>query len=436
MIEKYIYASTEILSGSLAFVAAAYLFLTSSYIKKQYRALGAIELLVGILMLCDGLAWYFNGSPGKTAYLINVFGNFMTFSLIALLPILYCLYIVQSMNDDRRGVGLLRGIIAISAATELFHVISYLNRYIYWIDPASNLYQRGPGFTIWSVLFFIPVIISVSYVVSHKQLFNKRRYSVIVIFAAIPTLTAIVNLFIGMSLSNYAICVCVLVMFMQALQDNVLIMIEQREQIKRQDDELEDMRQRIALSQIKPHFLYNTLNSIYVLCDTDKEKAKFVVNHLADYLRQSIGSIESKEPIPFEEELEHTKVYIDIEKVRFEGRFDVEYRINATDFSIPALTVQPMAENAIKHGLCKKRLREKGRLVISSDDMGDYFRVCVEDNGVGFDMEEYSKRDTVPGQHIGLRNVKERIRIMKNAEMLIQSEVGKGTKIEIRIPKN
>ena len=239
-----------------------------------------------------------------------------------------------------------------------------------------------------------------------------------------------------MSLSNYAICVCVLVMFMQALQDNVLIMIEQREQIKRQDDELEDMRQRIALSQIKPHFLYNTLNSIYVLCDTDKEKAKFVVNHLADYLRQSIGSIESKEPIPFEEELEHTKVYIDIEKVRFEGRFDVEYRINATDFSIPALTVQPMAENAIKHGLCKKRLREKGRLVISSDDMGDYFRVCVEDNGVGFDMEEYSKRDTVPGQHIGLRNVKERIRIMKNAEMLIQSEVGKGTKIEIRIPKN
>jgi sensor histidine kinase YesM len=436
MVVKYIYASTEILSAVLSFVAAAYLFLTSSYIKKQYRALGSIELLVGILLLCDGIAWYVNGTPGKSAYYLNIFSNFMTFSLIAILPVLYCLYIVQSMSDEGRGKGLLRGIVAISTATLLFHVISYFNKFIYWIDPMTNLYSRGPGFTIWSVLFFIPVLISVVYVITHRHLFNKRRFTVIVIFAAIPTLTAIVNLFIGMSLSNYAICVCVLIMFMQALQDNVLTMIEQREKIKRQDDELEDMRQRIALSQIKPHFLYNTLNSIYVLCDVDKEKAKFVVNHLADYLRQSIGSIESKEPIPFEKELEHTRVYLDIEKVRFDGRFDVEYRINATNFTIPALTVQPMAENAIKHGLCKKKNGEKGLLTISSDDCGDYFRVCIEDNGAGFDVDEYNKMDKLPGEHIGLRNVRDRIKIMENADMLINSEVGKGTKIEIRIPKN
>ena len=436
MFEKYIYASTEVLIGSLSFVAAIYLILTSSYIKKQFRALGYIELAVGTLMFCDGLAWWFNESPGRSAFYILKISNFLTFSLIAILPVFYCLYIIQSMNKEDRDIRLLVLIGGIAAMTEIFLLVSGLNNYIYWIDPITNSYQRGPGFTLWSVLFFIPVLISVSYVIRHRTLFNKRRFIVIVIFAAVPTITAIINLFIGMSLSNYAISICVLIMFMQALQDNVNTMLEQKEQIKRQDDELEDMRQRIALSQIKPHFLYNTLNSIYVLCDTDKDKAKFVVNHLADYLRQSIGSIESKDPIPFEEELEHTKVYIDIEKVRFEGRFDVEYRINATDFSIPALTVQPMAENAIKHGLCKKRLGEKGHLVISSDDMGDYFRVCVEDNGVGFDIEEFSKRDTVPGQHIGLRNVKERIRIMENAEMLIQSEIGKGTKIEIRIPKN
>lgn len=124
MVAKYIYASTEILSAVLSFVAAAYLFLTSSYIKKQYRALGAIELLVGILLFCDGIAWYFNGTPGRSAYYLNIFGNFMTFSLIAILPVLYCLYIVQSMSVEGRGKGLLRGIVAISAATLLFHVIS------------------------------------------------------------------------------------------------------------------------------------------------------------------------------------------------------------------------------------------------------------------------------------------------------------------------
>lgn len=113
----------------------------------------------------------------------------------------------------------------------------------------------------------------------------------------------------------------------------------------------------------------------------------------------------------------------------------MEYRINATNFTIPALTVQPMAENAIKHGLCKKKNGEKGLLTISSDDCGDYFRVCIEDNGAGFDVEEYKKMDKLPGEHIGLRNVRDRIKIMENADMLINSEVGKGTKIEIRIPK-
>ena len=73
MVAKYIYASTEILSAVLSFVAAVYLFLTSSYIKKQYRALGSIELLVGILLLCDGIAWYVNGNPGKSAYYLNIF---------------------------------------------------------------------------------------------------------------------------------------------------------------------------------------------------------------------------------------------------------------------------------------------------------------------------------------------------------------------------
>ena len=102
---------------------------------------------------------------------------------------------------------------------------------------------------------------------------------------------------------------------------------------------------------------------------------------------------------------------------------------------MPALSIQPLAENAIKHGLCKKSRDEKGLLRISSNDCGDHFSVCIEDNGVGFDIDEYNSREIVPGQHIGLRNVRERIRILKKADIFITSEKGKGTKIEIIIPK-
>ena len=435
MVEKYIYASTEILIGSLSFIAAGYLFFASSAIKEQYKSLGGIELIVGFLLLCDGLAWYFNGIPGDSTYIILTITNFLTFTCNAMLPVLYCVYIIQSMDKDVRDIRILNVIVAISGLTEMFLLASYMNQYIYWIDPKTNLYQRGDGFIIWSVLFFVPVLICTVYVILHKRLFNIRRYTVILVFALVPILAAFVNLFIGMSLSNYAISLCVLVMFMQALQDNVAIMIEQKEHIRKQDDELDDMRHRIALSQIKPHFLYNTLNSIYVLCDTDKDKAKEVINNLADYLRQNIGSMESKEPIPFEKELEHTRIYLEIEKVRFADRFDVEYKINAKDFFIPALTVQPLAENAIKHGLCKKHTEEKGLLVISSDDMGDHYRVCIVDNGTGFDVGEYMNRENVPGEHIGLRNVRDRIKITTNADLKINSEIGRGTRIEIDIPK-
>ena len=108
------------------------------------------------------------------------------------------------------------------------------------------------------------------------------------------------------------------------------------------------------LSQIKPHFLHNALTLIIDLCDTAPQKAKEATVEFSRYLRGNMESIDRTGPISFEKELEHTKLYLDIEQMRFAGDLQVRYDIACTGFSLPALTVEPLAENAVRHGVREK----------------------------------------------------------------------------------
>lgn len=224
-------------------------------------------------------------------------------------------------------------------------------------------------------------------------------------------------------------------MFGQALEDNTKTMMEQRGYIEKQNQELEDMRMRIAISQIKPHFLYNTLSAISILCDKDINKAKEILESLADYLKENVSSIETENPIPFTEELQHTRDYLVIEEARFPDRFKVEYDIKATDFDIPALTIQPIVENAVNHGVCAKGTDEPGNIRISTEEGYGYIRIKIYDDGVGFDVNEYEKEIVSDNKRIGIRNVRNRLKIVENAEMRISSTPGVGTTVEIIIPK-
>jgi sensor histidine kinase YesM len=181
--------------------------------------------------------------------------------------------------------------------------------------------------------------------------------------------------------------------------------------------------------------LYNALNSIYVLCDRDVSQAKKLISNLSEYLRTDIGSIDSGKPIPFTKELDHTNVYLEIEKARFGDRFVVEYDIEVANFEIPPLTVQPLVENAIKHGVCKKTPDDPGVITIRTEDGYGFVKVIIADNGVGFNVNEYNARSEQNNDMIGIKNVRSRLRIMKNSEMNVISEPGKGTTVEIIIPK-
>ena len=192
--------------------------------------------------------------------------------------------------------------------------------------------------------------------------------------------------------------------------------------------ELKDSRISIMLSQIQPHFIYNTLGTIERMCLKDPEKAFDLVRNFSLYLRGNFSELDSVTPIRFAEELKHVEYYVHIEKVRFPD-MDIQYDVEATEFVLPALSIQPLVENAIKHGLM--RLETGGLVVIHSYETPTHFCVEVKDNGVGFDT-------TLPideKKHIGLRNIQGRLKAMVNGELLVESELNVGTKAVIMIPK-
>ena len=199
-------------------------------------------------------------------------------------------------------------------------------------------------------------------------------------------------------------------------------------QRSRLEAELKANRVAIMLSQIQPHFIYNTLGTIERMCLKDPEKAFHLVRNFSLYLRGNFSELDSVKPIRFGEELKHVEYYVNIEKVRFPD-MSITYQVEATEFVLPALSVQPLVENAIKHGLM--RLEEGGSVVIHSYETPTHFCVAVTDDGVGFDTSAPLDEK----KHVGLRNIRGRLQAMVDGDLILESKPGVGTKAVIMIPK-
>ena len=143
-----------------------------------------------------------------------------------------------------------------------------------------------------------------------------------------------------------------------------------------------------------------------------------------------MNSLKEQAPVPFESELKHLETYLSLEKMRFGDELNIEYDIEATDFLIPSLTVQPLVENAVKHGVGMKE--DGGTVTIATKEFDDRYEVIVSDDGVGFDT---AKKPNDGRTHIGMENVRNRLKTMCNAVLNIESTVGKGTVATITIPK-
>ena len=201
---------------------------------------------------------------------------------------------------------------------------------------------------------------------------------------------------------------------------------ELEEKQKELQRELKDRRVSVMMSQIRTHFIFNVMTIISGLCNTDPAKADSALILFARYLRKNIAIMDHDEPIFFSQELQHLEDYISLEKMRFGDKIQFEKNLEITDFKLPPLTIQPLVENSIKHGLLTSG--RKGTVHLTTKEKDGVISVVIEDDGIGFDPEALKKEEAV-----GIRNVRYRVENMVGGTLEISSVPGKGTRAEIRL---
>lgn len=409
-------------------IAALCLFMSKNFDREKRKWLLMMQVACAVLLFNDALAWNYRGDISQTGWYLVRISNFMVFLFSDLLLLLYhgyvCVCLFKDEAPDRfKREGRIKAVGIIAVIAMVLVVISQFTNLYYYID-AQNLYHRNTTYILSLILPMCGMLLDLSLIISYRERISKMIRTALISYIILPFLAAIILMFYyGISLINIAISISLVAMF-------VMSMLEQNQKLTKKEQEALDLKIEILMSQIAPHFIYNTLSAIQALCEIDPMKAKETVEEFALYLRGNLNSLTEKNLIPFEQELEHVKAYLSIEQKRFGERVKVKYDIRENNFRLPPLTLQPLAENAVKHGLCKKD--DGGTLVIQTWQEGDDIKITICDDGTGFDVD---KLKTKSMEHIGIRNVRKRMKEMCNGTLVIESEPGKGTRVVLTMPR-
>lgn len=406
-------------------IAALCMFMSKNFDREKRKHLIHMELACAVLLLNDALAWWSRGGMGEIYFVLVRLSNFLVFLFSDMLLLLFHSYVCCCLFEDsgrEEGAGRRRVVYGIAVVGMCLVVMSQFTNLYYYFD-AENFYHRTRLYVIALGLPVLGMLLDLSLLIQYGKNIGRQLLVSMISYIVLPLAAGLIQVFYyGISLINIAISISMILMFITAV-------IEQNQKLAEREKEAADMRIALMLSQITPHFIYNTLTTIQELCHSDPEMAEETVEEFAGYLRGNLHSLNRREPLPFEQELQHVRYYLDIEKKRFGDRVRVVYQIKETDFQIPALTLQPVVENAVKHGLCKKK--GGGTVLISTEKTKAGIQITVKDDGVGFDPEAMWKEKS---GHIGLRNVKERIADISGGEMKLYSVPGQGTEVRMIFP--
>ncbi len=373
-----------------------------------------------VIIFCEGAADYVSFIGIRIA----VFGYFLTGAFLTA----FFLQVVYMDIITPAGNGAVRKLIRVFQALELLLVILLIitpfTGFLYHFDRANH-YVRAFGYPVWFyvtlVTFgFIGTIILLWY--RKADIFFRK---VILFSTVIPLSDFLLDRIIkGVSLNNIAVMITALIVFLLYEKHKVIYAIDSATRMDR-------IQTRLTLSQIQPHFLFNVLQSIMYHADKDPKKTRAALGDFSKYLRKNLDSLTTEHPVRFLDELEHTEKYLELEKLRFEDSLEIEYDIQGEAFELPVLTLQPLAENAVRHGI-RKSETSGGKITITSGMTGTHHVVKIEDNGAGFDTDGLENLDDT---HIGIRNVRKRLWLECRGELRIESKKGKGTVCTILIPR-
>ena len=388
---------------------------TDKYIGALHRRILLLMIFFTVTLMAQNiLSRHLEGTPHLLARcLLSIYGYTVRPAIIVLF---FCL---TDAGRRMRWAWAIVGCNALLYCTALFSPLTFT------FDSRTYIFVRGPmGFTahVVSALLLIWLMAEVVHMYRSRPgelIFPTLTVFFITLSVAVDSLLPIDNVS-SLSALTYALSIaCVFVYIWFHTQ---LVKLYEEDLISQQ-------RIKMMMSQIQPHFLYNTIATFRALCRKNPEQAAMVAEKFGQYLRHNLDTVESQNLIPIEKEMEHTKVYTDIECVRFVN-IRIVYDVADANFSVPPLTVQPLVENAIRHGV---RGREDGLVSVSTRALLDGHEILIRDNGVGMDVDALPDMDS---GHIGIRNVRERIEKLCRGTVTIRSIPGQGTAVAIHIPND
>ena len=299
--------------------------------------------------------------------------------------------------------------------------LSMFNGMLFQVDAHGNL-TDGPYYWIAWLIDPMILLIEILVVVHYRK--NLSRFGTIVMlnYGLVSLLTTGLQSIWYPVPELLACTLALLLMFM-------LFYWEMAKNLVENERELMQSQMSLAISQIQPHFLYNTLSTIAELCRKDSAMAEEVTNRFALYLRGNLEHMGDSFPVEFSKELKHVQTYLWIEKIRFQEELQAVYDIQTEDFIIPALTVQPLVENAVKHGMMGSE--NVCTITIRTKCVERGYQVIIEDDGCGFDPEQVKNDGR---KHIGIESVRSRLKFMVGGTLTVKSAIGKGTTVIIEIP--
>lgn len=380
-----------------------------------------------IALLGETGLWFFGGD--KNNLVLLKISEFFAFGGGAVLIVLYSYCLLEFIREKTDKVH--RILVHINAGIcgvyFILIIISLFNGMLFGVDE-NGCYTDGPLYWLVRVLDIVTILIAMSIVISHHKALSVRGTLSLLSFCILPIAVQPVLLFWDATPLSIATTISLIIMFVLFQRETMRRLAQAEIKLAEKERFLTEQRIAAMISQIRPHFIYNTLGTICQLCLEQPEKAATLTQDFSQYLRGNFSELDNNKPILLSRELEHIRHYVNIENVRFPD-ITVNFDVRCDDFFLPALSVQPLVENAIKHGLMG--LESGGSVTVSAYETDDEYCVKVSDNGVGFDVN----KQLDDKQHIGIKNIRERIETMCGGTLVVESGLGCGTTAVITIPK-
>ena len=364
-------------------------------------------------------------------------------SLLLSLPLLMqTVYMLHYCNEDLHRSRLLHAMLILWAAYFVLLVsVLFIDGFIY-ITP-KNQYFRGSLYPLPLIPIIAALLLYFAGIIKRRKQLPRRVFIAFLVATLPMTIALCVHLFIDVfPFIDFSCVLSALAMYSLILSDQIdqdrlhqLEIIKQQQkiagqqrEIARQQQEIAQERTSVMVLQMRPHFIYNTLMSIHSLCRLDPRKAQQITEDFTNYLRRNFNAVASNNSISFSAELEHTRAYLAVEQAQYEDMLVVDWDTPFTHFRLPPLTLQPIVENAVKHGMNPYLGPLHVMIRTRHTDFGA--EITVEDTGPGFDPSDESK------PHTTLENIRQRLEMMCGGSMTIRPREGGGTIVTVTIPDN